>query len=200
MRNPNQKPLLIAVIGFLLIFLGYFAGRGLEAWVDQKDQQKKQRSVPTSTWVEYKNSVYGYSFKHPEDLPVLNDIGPVPSSQASIVSLGEFEIEVLDPQLYSDPDVVDIYRLPLEEYVDLFWQSNKTQEGTKISAIREVSISGNKGYNFTISGQYTSETAFTTINVPTEYILLSHKGYNYRIHYPSDNERLRTIAETIRFE
>jgi hypothetical protein len=179
MRNPNQKPLLIAVVGFLLIFLGYFAGKGLEAWVDQKDQEKKQRSVPTNTWTEYKNSVYKYSIKHPKDLEVVAD-----PMGLELVQIGDLSIMALDKGGRVGETLLD--------YVEFAWENFRLDShAQRVSPLREVNISGNTGYSLTLVDGAGSSS---------EHIYLYNNDLVYSLTYPSGNEQLRTMTETFKFE
>jgi len=182
-------------------------------------------------WIELKNTKYGYSLSRPVNLGVIVDgdgtgDGQIPVTEGmdiGIANMGRpgndwFNIYVVNPNKYPrikkefEPDsslsviLSKAYDANLFIFTKKFRDENthKTNLGfeTKVSEIKDIEVSGQKGYIFTVATTYTGKEQFDypPTGLPYIYIFLENDGNKFILNFQDNNPISQKILASFKFE
>ena len=176
------------------------------------------QATPSATptiegWQTYTNNTYKLRFSYPPTLTL--------SFNTKSSSADPYEMRLTDntasPAAYllvnvqdiqyigqSDIESRNIVQLGLQEYAVSKWTQNQGFTDTNvpnriIGNIETMTFLSKPAYSFTITGSWNDDRTYTRLSEKYTYLFTENKGYKIIISYPTANEELQKVSETISF-
>lgn len=176
--------------------------------------QATPSATPTIVgWQTYTNSTYKLRFSYP---PTLTLSFNTKSSNADPYQMkltdtaaspaGVLTVDVQDIQYIGQSDVEsrNIVQLSLQQYAVNKWTQNQgftdpNVPNRIIGNIETMTFLGKPAYSFTITGSWNDDRTYTRLPEKYTYLFTENNGYKIIISYPTANEDLEKVSETISF-
>ncbi len=157
------------------------------------------------------NEVFFYSVELSDDLdkPLSLDYLKEPNQSNSLrfIEMDSREIasvEVQDPESLTLQHLKDQMELPLIDFANEIWrvntEDNSLNSDTKlVSTIERTEFAGKNSYQFTITETFKSPRGERHFDQKMVFLFVGHKGLNYIISYPEENETLKSLINSLEF-
>ncbi len=197
----NKKTLTTLMIIILIVLVGLWYFRFYNPQSDVVDNANSNTNEPqgidTSGWVEYKNNVYNFSLKHPEDFKIVVYAGD-PNEATSMRLCYNEGCMWLYKAYRENLEIIDLQ--DSENFVYETWQMNKDDDraNKNVGDIKNSIIDGITLYYFDITESFLLGDTFTKLEEPTR-ILLFYNNYQAVISYDLEDEIFEQVINTLNF-